>query len=93
MKFSPYLGNSLYLSLVKLWMIFVYWRKRLGAIYWILVFLVIWWNILDKEGFFVLSLGIGKEFLHNCVVSSCFKVNLSKSLEEYKGIHPPSISI
>jgi len=41
----------------------------------------------------MLSLGIGKEFLNNCVVSSCFKVNLSKFLEEYKGIHPPSRSI
>jgi hypothetical protein len=41
----------------------------------------------------MLSLEIGKEFLHNCIVSSCFKVNLSKSLEEYKGIHPPSRSI
>jgi hypothetical protein len=28
-----------------------------------------------------------------CVVSSCFKVNLSKPLEEYKGIHPPPRSI
>jgi hypothetical protein len=55
-------------------------------------FLVIWWNVLDKEGFFMLSLGIGKELLHNCVVSSCLKVNLSKSFEEYKGIHPPSRS-
>ena len=41
----------------------------------------------------MLSLEIGKEFLHNCIVSSCFKVNLSKSLEDYKGIHPPSRSI
>jgi hypothetical protein len=41
----------------------------------------------------MLSLGIGKEFLHKCVVSSCLKVNLSISLEEYKGIHPPSRSI
>jgi hypothetical protein len=40
----------------------------------------------------MLSLGIGKEFLHNCVISSCFKVNLSKSLGECKGIHHPSRS-
>jgi hypothetical protein len=37
----------------------------------------------------MLSLGIGKEFLHKCVLSSCFKVNLSRHLEEYKDIHPP----
>ena len=36
-------------------------------------FLVIWWNILDKEGFFMLSRGIGKKFLHDCVVPSYFK--------------------
>jgi hypothetical protein len=41
----------------------------------------------------MLSLEIGKEFSAYCVVSSCFKVNLSKYLEEYKGIHPPSRSI
>jgi hypothetical protein len=41
----------------------------------------------------MLSLEIGKEFLHNCIVSSCLKLNLYKSLEEYKGIHPPSRSI
>jgi hypothetical protein len=52
-----------------------------------------WWNILDKEGLFMLSLDIGREFMHNCVVSYCFKVNLSKYLEEYKVIHPPSRSI
>jgi hypothetical protein len=52
----------------------------------------LWWNILDKEGFFMLSLELVRNFC-NCVVSSCFKVNLSKSLEEYKGIHPPSRSI
>jgi hypothetical protein len=34
----------------------------------------------------MLSLEIGKEFSAYCVVPSCFKVNLSKSLEEYKGI-------
>jgi hypothetical protein len=28
------------------------------------VFLAIWWNILGKKGFFMLFLGIGKEFLH-----------------------------
>jgi hypothetical protein len=41
----------------------------------------------------MLPLEIGKEFSAYRVVSSCFKVNLSKYLEEYKGIHPPSRSI
>jgi hypothetical protein len=41
----------------------------------------------------MLSLEFGKEFSEYCVVCSSFKVNLSKSLEEYKGIHPPSRSI
>jgi len=29
-------------------------------------FLVMWWNILDKEGFFMLSLELGKEFMQLC---------------------------
>ena len=41
----------------------------------------------------MLSLEIGNELSAYCDVSSCFKVNLSKSLEKYKGIHPQSRSI
>jgi hypothetical protein len=42
-----------------------------------------------KKGFACYLLKLVRNFLHKCVVSSCFKVNLSRSLEEYKGIHPP----
>jgi len=48
---------------------------------------------LVNKGFACYLLKLVKKFLHKCVVSSCFKVNLSRSLEEYKGIHPPSRSI
>jgi hypothetical protein len=39
-------------------------------------FLLLWWNILGKEGFILLSLEIGKKFLHIVSVSSCFMVIL-----------------
>jgi hypothetical protein len=41
----------------------------------------------------MLSLGLGKKFLQFVCFLLDFKVNLSKPLEEYKGIHPPSRSI
>jgi hypothetical protein len=48
---------------------------------------------LVKKGFACYLLKLVRNFLHKCVVSSCFNVNFSTSLEEYKGIHPPSRSI
>jgi hypothetical protein len=39
-------------------------------------FLLLWWNILGKVGFILLSLEIGKKFLHIVSVSSCFMVIL-----------------
>jgi hypothetical protein len=40
---------------------------------WILS-LSLWWKILGKEGLILLSLGIGKEFMHIVSVSYCFMV-------------------
>jgi hypothetical protein len=53
----------------------------------------LWWNIFYNKGFFMLSLGLGKIFLQLYIFLLDFKVNLSKPLEEYKGINPPSRSI
>ena len=41
----------------------------------------------------MLSLGLGKKFLQLYAFVLDFKVNLSKHLEDYNGIHPPSRSI
>jgi hypothetical protein len=44
---------------------------------WILVLGQLWWNIFDKKGFCMISLGLDKEFLQFCVFLLDFKVNLS----------------
>jgi hypothetical protein len=41
----------------------------------------------------MLSLGLGKRCMKLYVFLLDFKVNLSKPLEDYKGIHPPSKSL
>jgi hypothetical protein len=44
----------------------------------------------------MLSLGIGKEFLHNCIIYSFSRLNCYNAwriIREYTIHHPPSISI
>jgi hypothetical protein len=51
-------------------------------------FLLLWWNILGKVGFILLSFEIGKKFMHIVSVSSCFMVSYCL-IFYYKVIHPP----
>ena len=66
-NFLPTSENCISLSLSRaIWILFNCILEGRLALSLEFLFLALWWNILGREGFYLLSIGIGKEFSAYC---------------------------